>query len=230
MPALRATQNVVTDWAYRSAVRYGDPFNDIVLDVVIRDTEAKQWCVPAFWGGGGAMVQRQMMWGCMLCGCGGFTYGAQGLFQFNRREEPYGYLPHGVCWGIEPWEDVYLLPGSDQVGIARKLLERFEWWRFEPHPDWVEPHASQDDCFNPYAAGLDGVVRVFYFPTPIFPWTKPVWLTALTPQQSYRGHFFDVVGGKDYPTFEIKADSEGRWKVPVPPYGHDWVLVVEGSY
>ena len=29
------------------------------------------------------------------------------------------------------------LPGSRQVGWGRKLLERFDWTRFEPHADWV---------------------------------------------------------------------------------------------
>jgi hypothetical protein len=36
------------------------------------------------------------------------------------------------------------LPGSKQAGIAKKVLEQFEWWRFEPHEDWAEYAGSEN--------------------------------------------------------------------------------------
>jgi hypothetical protein len=82
-------------------------------------------------------VQRFFVWTSLLSGAAGHTYGANGIWQVNRREQPYGKSPHGGNWGITPWDDAMKLPGSRQTGFAKKLLERFEWWKFEPHPEWV---------------------------------------------------------------------------------------------
>jgi hypothetical protein len=82
-------------------------------------------------------VQRFFIWTCLLGGAAGHTYGANGIWQVNRREQPYGKSPHGGNWGVTPWDDAMKLPGSGQTGLAKKLLERFEWWKFEPHSEWA---------------------------------------------------------------------------------------------
>lgn len=92
-------------------------------------------------------VQRFMVWSCLLSGTAGHTYGANGIWQVNRRGEPFGKSPHGGNWGETPWDDAMRLPGSAQAGLARKLLERYPWPRFEPHPEWaslerVEPRVN----------------------------------------------------------------------------------------
>ena len=46
------------------------------------------------------------------------------------------------------------MPGSAQLGLAKRLLERYEWWRFEPHPEWAEPHWTKENYSAPYAAGI----------------------------------------------------------------------------
>lgn len=84
-----------------------------------------------------ADVERFMAWTCLLSGTAGHTYGANGIWQVNRREKPYGKSPHGGNWGTTPWDDAMKLPGSRQVGLAKRLLERYEWWRFEPRADWA---------------------------------------------------------------------------------------------
>jgi hypothetical protein len=82
-------------------------------------------------------VQRFFVWSCLLGGAAGHTYGANGIWQVNRREQPYGKSPHGGNWGTTPWDDAMRLPGSRQTGLAKKLLDRFEWWKFEAHPEWA---------------------------------------------------------------------------------------------
>ncbi|MCD6335811.1 MAG: DUF4038 domain-containing protein [Candidatus Latescibacteria bacterium] len=64
-------------------------------------------------------VQRFMFWVCVLNGATGHTYGANGIWQVNTREKPYGASPHGMAWGNTPWEDAYQLPGS-----ARRLQQK----------------------------------------------------------------------------------------------------------
>ncbi|HEV3257336.1 MAG TPA: DUF4038 domain-containing protein [Gemmataceae bacterium] len=82
-------------------------------------------------------VQRFMVWSCLLSGTAGHTYGANGIWQVNRRDKPYGASPHGGNWGTTPWDDAMKLPGSRQVGLAKALLDRYPWQRFEPHPEWA---------------------------------------------------------------------------------------------
>lgn len=82
-------------------------------------------------------VQRFFVWTSLQSGAAGHTYGANGIWQVNRREQPYGKSPHGGNWGTTPWDDAVKLPGSHQTGLAKKLLERFEWWKFESHPEWA---------------------------------------------------------------------------------------------
>jgi hypothetical protein len=82
-------------------------------------------------------VQRFMVWSCLLSGTAGHTYGANGIWQVNQREQPYGKSPHGGNWGNTPWDDAMKLPGSRQTGLAKQLLSSFAWHRFEPHPEWA---------------------------------------------------------------------------------------------
>jgi hypothetical protein len=82
-------------------------------------------------------VQRYMVWSCLLSGNAGHTYGANGIWQLNREGQPYGLSPHGGTWGATPWNEAMKLPGSRQVGLAKRLLEQFAFQRFEPHPEWA---------------------------------------------------------------------------------------------
>jgi hypothetical protein len=82
-------------------------------------------------------VERFMIWSCLLSGAAGHTYGANGIWQVNRKDEPYGKSPHGGNWGNTPWDEAARLPGSGQVALAKRILERHPWQRFEPHPEWA---------------------------------------------------------------------------------------------
>ncbi len=103
-------------------------------------------CYEGIMGTCSAALERFMVWSCFLSGTAGHTYGANGIWQVNRREQPYGKSPAGNNWGTTPWDEAMALAGSRQTGFARKLLERFEWWRFEPHPEWAA--AVSDDALN----------------------------------------------------------------------------------
>ncbi len=92
------------------------------------------------WGGGvlSSAASRQMFWtGLMHNGAAGGTYGANGIWQVNRRDAPYGPSPHGRSWGSIPWDESMKRAGSTQVALAKKLLMQYEWWRFVPHAEWA---------------------------------------------------------------------------------------------
>ena len=99
-------------------------------------------------------TQRVCFWSSVLSGCAGHTYGANGIWQLDTPEKLFGPSPHGATWGDTPWQEAYRLPGSSHVGIGKRLLERFEWWRFEPHQEWVDPAGSAEDYNRPFAAGI----------------------------------------------------------------------------
>jgi len=174
-------------------------------------------------------VQRLMFWACMLSGTAGYTYGANGIWQLNRRNQPYGPSPHGFGWGEVPWDVAYQLPGSTQVALGKRLLERYPWWQFEPRPEWCSPHASAENYFRPYAAGIPERVRVVYFPWRTgFLWHSDGFrVTSLEPGLHYEAFFFDPVNGHQHPCGSAIADAEGAWHIPGPPNFQDWVLVLD---
>ncbi len=172
-------------------------------------------------------VQRLMFWACWLSGAKGFTYGANGLWQVNTRLKPYGPSPHGMSWGETPWEEAYQLPGSTQLGLAKKLLENYPWWLIEPHPEWVQPHASAENYLAPYAGGIPGKLRLVYLPhsSGSFPLLK-----QLEPGLTYNGYLWNPVNGKKYPLGKIQSDSQRECKLSqrLPVY-QDWLLVLESD-
>ena len=174
-------------------------------------------------------VQRFMFWACMLSGAGGHTYGANGIWQLNGSEHPYGPSPWGGSWGDRPWQEAYRLPGSKHLGIAKSLLESYPWWKFEPHQEWIEPNADEKDYRAAYAAGIPGMLRVFYFSKPVFPWETKVVVKNLEPGSNYWAIFIDPKTGREHYVGQVKPDKSGEWPVPLTPVMQDWVLVLGPS-
>jgi len=123
------------------------------------------------------------------------------------------------------WKEGMSFPGSKQLGLAKKLLEQYPWWRFESHPEWVEPGS--------FAAGIPGVVRIIYMPKKgIYKWEGPR-VESLEPDAVFHGYYFDPVSGRKYPVDHFSELTESKQypgtyttsaKVNSP---QDWVLVLE---
>ena len=77
---------------------------------------------------------RAMFWICMTSGAAGHTYGANGIWQCNRKGQPHGNSPTGGNYGTIAWDEAMDLPGSAQVGEGKRFLERFAWTYFSPRP------------------------------------------------------------------------------------------------
>jgi hypothetical protein len=168
-------------------------------------------------------IQRFMFWTCILNGAGGHTYGANGIWQVNTRERPFGPSPHGRSWGDVPWDVAAHLPGSQHIGLSKGLLMKYPWWRFEPHAEWVDPHWSHEDYIQPYAAGIPGEVRVIFIPPA---WNAPK-VKDLESGVRYRAFYFDPKSGKEHDLGDVNPDSTGTWPAPITPTFADWVLVLE---
>jgi hypothetical protein len=113
---------------------------------------------------------RLMFWSSVLSGAAGHTYGANGIWQVNQKDKPYGKSPHGGDYGHIPWDEAMKLPGSGQLGAAKRLLEKYPWQKFEPHPEWAawagaaEPAAWGDWIWYPEGdPAKDAPVAARYF-------------------------------------------------------------------
>lgn len=180
-------------------------------------------------------VQRLMFWVSILSGGCGHTYGANGIWQVNSRERLYGPSPYGMSWGNTPWEEAYQLPGSGQLGLCKRLLETLEWWRIEPHPEWIEPHWQKSDrldsYYAPYAAGIPARLRLVYFP-PV--WSSPGVVKGIEAGVNYRARLFSPVNGDEIDLGTATPDENGDWEIPcgvgpswrLLPVLQDWVLVM----
>ena len=166
-------------------------------------------------------VQRYMFWACLLSGAAGHTYGANGIWQVNTPDQPFGASPHGRSWGDTPWQTAYRLPGSAQLGMAKALLSKYAWWRMEPHPEWVAPHWSADDYYQPFCAGVPGEFRVLYFPKT---WKVNHKIKSLETGLKYRAAWWNPASGKETGA----GTAEGpEWQPPAPPNFQDYVLILE---
>jgi hypothetical protein len=167
-------------------------------------------------------VQRFMFWSCMLSGAAGHIYGANGIWQVNTREKPYGLSPHGHSWGGPSWDVACKLPGSRQIGLGKSLLTRYSWWKLQPQPDLVEPRWSSSDYWKPFAARIPGEAVFVYSPTA---W-KALVFHGLDPG-SYRAFLFNPSDGSEVAWGNAQVDGAGNWRAPEFPVIRDWVVVLD---
>ena len=171
---------------------------------------------------------RQMFWLCLTNGAAGHTYGANGIWQCNRPGEPHGPSPHhhgGVGYGAIPWNEAMNLPGSQQVGLGKKLFERYAWHKFTPHPQWVSyAQSASDQSYGPFATGIAEKVRIVYVPE-----TRPVRMKKLEAGVQYQASAFDPTTGQIVEIGRTEAGSQESDSFAKPPQisSDDWVLVLE---
>jgi hypothetical protein len=85
-----------------------------------------------------ADFQRTAFWLSMLNGAAGHTYGADGVFESYTADKRL----HRMRWSFMNWKEGMNLPGSSQVGLNARLLQRYSWWKFQPHPEWIIPRGT----------------------------------------------------------------------------------------
>ena len=170
-------------------------------------------------------VQRFMFWSALLSGTAGHTYGANGIWQVNTREKPYGLSPHGHSWGGPAWDIAAALPGSGQLGMAKALLMRYSWWKLEPRPELIDPRWSKEDYWKPFAAEIPGEAVFAFLPALIqrrhFSQPEAGALIALS--SSIPPMEVETEIGSSHPT------PAGSWKIAEVPIFQDWVVVLESK-
>lgn len=184
-------------------------------------------CYEGICGSSGADIQRYMFLACVLMGACGHTYGANGIWQLNAPNEPYGPSPHGATWGDTPWTVASRLPGSAQIGMAKKFLCRYPWHRFEQHPEWVERPCSLEATDGNFAAGIPGELRIIFQPFFGGNFWGDVLIKALEPDVTYRALRFNPITGDVIPLGTVTPDADGCWRAPRLTAFQDWLTVLE---
>lgn len=161
-------------------------------------------------------VQRFAFWASIMNGGAGYTYGAGGIWEMNGTTVPHGPSPWGITYENTPWNVAMRLPGSKQDGIGKSILMKYPWFRFVPHPEWVEPHGTafqkphanwfdvikrwdeeKGDYLLPYAAGIPGQIRFIYIPPKIYHPAGPL-VTRLEQNVTYHAEYYDPATGRKY--------------------------------
>jgi len=169
-------------------------------------------------------VQRFMFWASLLSGSAGHTYGANGIWQLNNRDKPYGLSPHGHSWGGPAWDVAAQLPGSGQLGFAKALLTRYSWWKLEARPSMIEPHWSKEDYWQPFAAEIPGEAVIAFTPASY----SGATFHQLKPG-NYRAFFFNPTDSSEIDIGSVTPDASGSWKIAEVPIFQDWVVVLENK-
>jgi hypothetical protein len=157
-------------------------------------------------------------------GVAGHTYGANGIWQLNEKDKPYGPSPHGRSWGNMPWQEAAQLPGGRQVALGGRFIMRLAWWELENHPEWVEQKREQTDRRAIRCMGIPRRLRLIYVP---LLWSPPV-IKGIENDVGYRAYYFDPCTGAQYNLGDVTADENGNWRAAKPPpEAHDWVIVLE---
>lgn len=170
---------------------------------------------------------RAMFWLCMMNGAKGHTYGANGIWQVNRKGEPHGPSPHtkGNGYGVISWDDAMKLAGSEQMGFGRTFLEGLPWIELKPMPDgaqWERPDPMEDALLGPQSCGIDESLRLAYSLEP-----RAIVVRGLKTRAAYRVTAFDPVTGKKSPPVAMMASEKGEVTCVPPPGATDWVVQLD---
>jgi hypothetical protein len=171
---------------------------------------------------------RAMFWLCLTNGAAGHTYGANGIWQVNRRGDPHGASPHGGNYGKIAWDEAMKLPGSEQLALGKKFFESLPWTKLAPIDGaaaWLDQPASSPGAkrpLEPQTCGIGDELLVIYGLEP-----RAVAVRRLRPTATYHVTLFDPMTGERQSANDAAADGKGHCTLTAPRLDHDfvWLLV-----
>jgi hypothetical protein len=183
-------------------------------------------------GSSWADIQRFLFWTAMTMGCCGHTYGAQGVWGMNSKQNPHrGFTGD---WGRGFWEDAMHYPGSAQVGMGARILARYPWRQCQP---FDEPAAVAQGRPWSFAMGIPGKLAIYYLPANTHDprhlgcvsggWRGDCLPLKTGTGTAFRASFIDPITGNPVAVGTVTPDAAGNWTPPRKPSSEDWVLVLE---
>jgi len=160
-------------------------------------------------------VRRAVYWSLLSTPTAGVTYGAHGLWSWQRKggEEPPDHKGTGSA---KTWRDSLDLPGSTHMKYMAELFTSLPWWRLRPRQDLLAGQPGGDDAAKHVAAAGsdDGDLAVIYLPV-----GGEVRLKADRIVEGLTAEWFDPRTGKR----KMAKDDAGKFRAPDE---QDWLLVL----
>jgi hypothetical protein len=132
-----------------------------------------------------AMELRFGMWGAVLSGAAGHTYGGGHVWLAYLPEKAGG----GGQWPVDKSFDknTMLYPGALSMSFMSKYLNSMKWWELEPHPELVLENPSQ------YCAANIGKEYLVYLK---YGGNFKLDLTAFSANDKFNYEWVDLVNNK----------------------------------
>jgi hypothetical protein len=180
---------------------------------------------------------RQAFWAHLLnSGCAGHTYGANGIWQVNRLNDPFGESPKGHNWGTTPWNQAMKLPGSSQLAHAKAMLLTLPWHLLSPTPkkatnQWKSYLQLLSFMYwrqQPIAAAetLNNELAIYYLIN-----LKPTLINIERISKPVHAYWFDPTDGNITPVTETNFSDYSQYQFTPPSKNaaneKDWVLIIK---
>ncbi len=202
--------------------------NELIPEIITRAykmTPAKPVVVTEPWyefieGNPTAMDVRFAAWSAVMSGAAGHTYGGGHTWRVHLPERPTGI----GSWPMDTSLSVNTLiyPGAVSVGFMGNYLRKIEWWKLEPHPEFVLENPS------PFCLADPGNEYLFYLR---YGGSVKLDLSNLTTSDEFEYQWTDLVNNVDSRSGKIKGASLIEIKCPEDYPGvvnfKDWVLHIK---
>jgi hypothetical protein len=183
---------------------------------------------------------RQAFWAHLLnSGCAGHTYGANGVWQVNQPDRPFGKSPGGNDWGSLTWNEAMQLVGSNQLAAAKRFLLTLPWYNLHgicKPKSWLATirFASLLSSVMPKkpavaaAASPDGKIALYYLL-----YKKPVEINMQRFSAKVHASWIDPANGHKKAISNKPYINKGKFKFSPPSKNSegdtDWILFLEAK-
>jgi hypothetical protein len=166
---------------------------------------------------------RRSCYVSLFSGACGFTYGCHPIWQWWAE----GRAP--ITWVRRDWRAALALPGSAQVGHARRLLESRPYFGRVPDQSFViQAPAALHPMDRPRATrDVGGAYALVYLP--LGQWVD-LNLARIGSADTWRVSWFDPRTGASTDAGRVPTATHATFRPPPPaPDGRDWVLVLDAA-
>jgi hypothetical protein len=176
---------------------------------------------------------RQAFWAHLLnSGCAGHTYGANGVWQVNQTDKPFGESPGGNNWGNLAWDEAMRLLGSAQLATGKRFLHNLPWHTLRGISQPKSKLASLLNLVMPSksavaaAASPDGTLALYYLLN-----ENPIVINMQRFSSEVYASWIDPANGDKHAISAKPYINQGKFKFS--PSGKnsdgdsDWVLLLQ---
>ena len=171
-------------------------------------------------------AMREKAYQAMQCGCCGYTYGANGVWQATWSDERTG---NQTVYGNTPWYVGIELPGGDQLSHWKAFYSALAWPTLRPRPacdDFMTWNAMlpADKCPAVASDPAASVVVVYFYRGQPFSGTLKHLQNG-----PYTARWFDPRSGTYTTISPAVVPRGGVWNTPPSPDDGDWVLLLTAN-